>query len=105
VCPIHADSSHESPSCLCLRVGKTPPTHSKYHPVMPTRPALLLIVSLSLSGCHNHPAPTDLPNHVSPNEVAVYQAYLQDSFTNSKYPHKMWYVETETWSYPPANFL
>ena len=73
--------------------------HSKYHPVMPTRPALLLIVSLSLSGCHNHTVPTGLQNHVSPNEVAVYQAYLQDSFTDSKYPHKMWYVETETWPY------
>jgi hypothetical protein len=71
---------------------------------MPTRPALLLIVSLSLSGCHNHPIPTGLPNHVGPNEVAVYQAYLQDSFTDSKYPHKMWYVETETWPYPQQTF-
>jgi hypothetical protein len=66
---------------------------------MLTRPALLLIMSLSLSGCHNHPVPTALPNHVAPNEVAVYQAYLQDSFTDSKYPHKMWYIESETWPY------
>lgn len=68
---------------------------------MPTRPALLLIVSLSLSGCHNrHPVTTRLPNHVSPNEIAVYQAYLQDSYIHSEPPYKMWYVETETWPYP-----
>jgi hypothetical protein len=71
---------------------------------MPTRPALLLIVSLSLSGCHNHPVSTGLPNHVSPKEVAVYQAYLQDSFTDSKYPYKMWYVDTETWPCPQQPF-
>lgn len=73
--------------------------HLKYHPAMHTRPALLLIVSLSLAGCHKHPVTTAFPNHVSPNEVAVYQAYLQDFYIHSEYPHKMWYVETETWPY------
>jgi hypothetical protein len=53
-----------------------------------------------LSGCHKDPVTIALPNHVSPNEIAVYQAYLQDSFTDSEYPHKMWYIETETWPYP-----
>jgi hypothetical protein len=66
---------------------------------MPSRLALPLIMALSLLGCHDHSVITALPNHVSPNEVAIYQAYLQDSYIHSESPHKMWYVETETWPY------
>jgi hypothetical protein len=64
---------------------------------MVRKPALLLLVSLSLSGCHSHPVPVAIPNRVAANEIAIYQAYLRDSFSNSKPPHKMWYVDTETW--------
>jgi len=63
------------------------------------RPDLLLLVFLSLSGCHNHSVPTAIPNRVAANEVTVYRAYLQNSLTHSKHPQVMWYIETETWPY------
>ena len=66
------------------------------HPVI-SRSILPLMLSLCLSGCHGRPK--TIPNHVSSDELAVYQAWLQESLLHSDPPRKMWYVETETWPY------
>ena len=73
-------------------------------PIMPRRPTLLLLVPFLISGCHSRPATTAIPNHLSPNEVAVYQAWVQDFYNHSAYPHKMQYIDPETWPYPQDHF-
>jgi hypothetical protein len=71
---------------------------------MSRRPTLLLLVPLLIWGCHNRPATNVIPNHLSANEVAVYQAWLLNFYNHSAYPHKMQYIEPETWPYPQEHF-
>jgi hypothetical protein len=60
---------------------------------------LLFFLLLPLSGCRFRRAVSAIPSHVSPKEVNVYQAWLQDFHAQQKSPQKMNYVETETWPY------
>jgi hypothetical protein len=66
---------------------------------MPARPIHLLILSLLISGCRGRPSTNAIPNHVTPNEIAIYKAWLQDFHNDSAYSDKMQYIETETWPF------
>ena len=59
--------------------------------------ALLLLVFAFGSDAAPKPAP--ILSRVTPNEIALYQAYLRDSLSHSKSPAKMWFVDSETWPY------
>ena len=69
------------------------------HIVVSAQSIVLLTLSFCVAGCHNRPTSRVIPNHVSSDEIAIYQAWLQDSFARSNFPHRMWYIETGTSPY------